>query len=120
MLNEASMEVMRKERAVRLMQPVERKKGEKAKASKSDTASWEGVDRDLFEELRSLRRDLASARRVPPYVIFSDATLRELAKRRPGTLSEMRQIYGIGDAKLKDLGQQFLDLIVGNQAQIPR
>jgi ATP-dependent DNA helicase RecQ len=114
LLNETSMEVMRKQKPVRLMQPVQRGKGEKAKASKSDTASWDGVDRDLFEELRAERKTLATERRVPPYVIFSDATLRELAKKRPKTLVEMRQIYGIGDAKLRDFGDRFLAIVTGN------
>lgn len=110
-LNSASLEVMKKERLVRLMQPVERKKGEKAKASKTDAASWEGVDRDLFEKLRTLRKNIASQRRVPPYVIFSDATLRELSRKRPRNLIEMRQIHGVGDAKLRDFGETFLELI---------
>lgn len=112
-LNEASMEVLRKQRTVKLMQPVQRQKGEKAKTSKSDTASWDGVDRELFDELRAVRKELATERRVPPYVIFSDATLRELAKRRPRTLSEMRQIYGIGDVKLRDFGDRFLAIVAG-------
>ncbi|MBX9689321.1 MAG: DNA helicase RecQ [Candidatus Obscuribacterales bacterium] len=110
-LNEKSWELMRKERSVKLMQPTQKKKGEKSKASKSEAGSWEGVDRDLFERCRQLRKEMAEERRVPPYVIFSDATLRELSKKKPRTLVEMRQIYGIGDAKLKDLGQHFLDLI---------
>jgi len=114
LLNELSMEVLRKQRSVRLMQPVERKKGEKAKKSKSDTSSWEGVDKDLFESFRALRRELATERRVPPYVIFSDATLRELAQKRPRTLVEMRQIHGVGDAKLRDFGEKFLQILTGN------
>jgi ATP-dependent DNA helicase RecQ len=108
------MEVLRKQRNVRLMQPVERKKGEKAKKSKSDTKSWEGVDKELFETFRTVRRDLATERRVPPYVIFSDATLREMAQKRPRTLAEMRQIHGVGDAKLRDFGEKFLQIITGN------
>lgn len=110
-LNNASMEVLRKQKKVLLSQPVERKKGERAKASKADTASWEGVDKQLFEEFRKLRREMATERRVPPYVIFSDATLRELARHRPTTLAKMRSIHGIGDTKLRDFGQQFLELI---------
>jgi len=45
---------------------------------------------------------------VPPYIIFSDATLRELARVRPSTLEKMRFVYGIGDAKLRDFGNHFL------------
>ncbi len=111
-LNAHSWEVMRGQRTVRLMQPLRRKKGDKPQKSKSDTVSWEGVDQALFEALRELRRQLADERQVPPYVIFSDATLRELARVRPSTLPGMRLIYGIGDAKLRDFGDKFLRSIV--------
>lgn len=111
-LNGAAWEVMRKQRNVRLLQPVRGKKGEQAVKYKTDTISWDGVDRDLFEELRALRKQLAQERQVPPYVIFPDATLRELSRIRPSTLKKMRQIYGIGDAKLSNFGQQFLDMLI--------
>ena len=110
-LNAASWEVMKGQRSVRLMQPVRRKKGEKAAKSEVDTASWEGVDEQLFEALRDLRRQLAQERGVPPYIIFSDATLRELARVRPSTLEKMHLIYGVGEAKLRDLGERFLQVI---------
>ncbi len=111
-LNAASWGVMRKERGVLLTQLVERKRGERAAQSEADVASWEGVDRELFEEMRNLRRSLAEVHKVPPYVIFSDATLRALARVRPSTLAVMRQCYGIGEHKLGEYGQKFLDLIV--------
>ncbi len=110
-LNDASWEVMRGSRSVRLVQLVRRKRGEKAARSKAEVVSWEGVDRDLFEALRSLRRTLASQRGVPPYVIFGDVTLRELARLRPTTPERMRTIYGVGDAKLRDFGARFLAVI---------
>ncbi len=111
-LNSTSWEVMRKQRNVRLLQPVRTKKGEQPSKSQTDTASWNGVDRDLFEEFRALRKQLAQERHVPPYIIFTDATLRELARNRPSSLGKMRQIYGVGDSKLRDFGQQFLDLLI--------
>src|SRR5262249_31593260 len=92
-------------------------KGEGVKKSKADTISWEGVDRDLFEALRELRRQLAQSRQVPPYVIFSDATLRELAQVRPATLEKMRLVYGVGDNKLHDFGERFLHEIATHCAQ---
>jgi ATP-dependent DNA helicase RecQ len=114
-LNEASWEVMRKQRQVRLIRPARRDKPEKAKA---EAISWEGVDRSLFEELRVLRRRVAEERSqaeghpVQPYLIFSDNTLRELARLRPSTLETMRQVHGIGDIKLRDLGKRFLQAIL--------
>jgi ATP-dependent DNA helicase RecQ len=110
-LNAASWEVMRGERSVRLMQPVRRKKGERPEKSKADTASWEGVDQELFDALRGLRKRLADERKVQPYIVFSDATLRELARVRPTTLDKMRAIYGIGVIKLRDFGDRFLKLV---------
>src|SRR5262249_55587626 len=116
-LNDKSWEVMKKQRPVRLLRPMQRQKGERAAQSKADTASWEGVDRVLFEELRRLRRDLARDQAVPPYVIFSDATLRELARRRPSTRERLRAVYGVGDKKLRDWGDLFLEAIVAHCRQ---
>jgi ATP-dependent DNA helicase RecQ len=110
-LNEASWEVMRGQRAVRLLQPVRRKKGAKAQKAEVDTSAWEGVDEELFETLRTLRRQLAEERRVPAYIIFSDSVLRQLARVRPSSLANMRMISGIGDAKLRDVGAQFLEAL---------
>ena len=69
------------------------------------------VDTSLFERLRALRRELAAQRGVPPYVIFSDATLLEMAARRPSTLAELAGIKGVGEKKLADLGETFLAAI---------
>lgn len=66
--------------------------------------SWDGVDRGLFEELRGLRTRLAVSRNLPPYIIFSDATLRALAKHRPSNAAGLKQIPGIGAKKLQDFG----------------
>jgi ATP-dependent DNA helicase RecQ len=110
-LTPAAWEVMRGERSVRLRQPVRREKEERPEKSRADTVSWEGVDHDLFEALRGLRKELAEQRRVPPYVIFSDATLRELARVRPSSLERMRAVYGIGATKLADFGARFLHLL---------
>ena len=110
-LTEGSWEVMRGQRDVRLVQLVRRKKGERAERSGADTVSWDGVDRELFETLRGVRSKLAEERGVPPYIIFNDSTLRELARVRPSSLERMRYISGIGDAKLRDYGERFLQLI---------
>jgi ATP-dependent DNA helicase RecQ len=118
-LNAASWEVMRGQRSVRLVQPVRRKKKEKTRA---EVVSWEGVDQSLFEALRRLRRQVAEERQVPPYIVFTDATLRQLAAVRPTTPERMRQVSGVGDAKLRDLGERFLEVIrqhVGAPASPP-
>jgi ATP-dependent DNA helicase RecQ len=105
-LTEKSRGVLRGDEPVRLVQ-VARKERRKKVAIES----WEGVDRELFETLRKVRREVASSRGVPPYVILGDRSLREIARARPKTLVELREIYGIGDKKLADLGPQILAVI---------
>ena len=88
--------------------PVKRARGRKpAKPSES----WEGIDQGLFEALRHCRQAIARERGVPPYVVFHDTTLRELARRRPSTQTELLEIHGIGARKADDLGPQFLEVI---------
>jgi ATP-dependent DNA helicase RecQ len=79
--------------------------------SRVETESWEGVDRDLFESLRALRLRLARARHVPPYVIFHDTTLRELARLKPSSVDALRHVYGMGAKKAEALGEDVLDVI---------
>jgi ATP-dependent DNA helicase RecQ len=78
------------------------------KRARVETEGWDGVDRDLFEELRVLRLEIARRRRVPPYVIFHDTTLREIARSKPKTKEELRHVYGVGDRKADDLGELVL------------
>jgi ATP-dependent DNA helicase RecQ len=111
-LNLASWEVMKgKITKVTLVQPVRKRSGEKVKQSRADQTSWQDVDRELFEALRKWRFDLAKETQKPPYVIFSDETLRQLARVRPSSLEKLRLIYGIGDAKLRTYGALVLGVI---------
>jgi ATP-dependent DNA helicase RecQ len=81
------------------------------KRSRVETEGWEGVDRGLFDELRVLRMEIARRRRVPPYVIFHDTTLREIARSKPKTKEELRHVYGVGDRKAEDLGELVLAVV---------
>src|SRR5688500_20222082 len=81
------------------------------KRSRVEPEGWDGVDRDLFEELRDLRLDIARRRRVPPYVIFHDTTLREIARAKPKTIEQLRHVYGVGDRKAADHGELILALV---------
>ena len=69
------------------------------------------VDRELFERLRHLRKSLADEQGVPPYVVFSDRTLHEMAIRKPLNSTDMLAITGVGEVKLARYGQDFLDII---------
>ncbi|HEX2253480.1 MAG TPA: DNA helicase RecQ [Thermoanaerobaculia bacterium] len=79
--------------------------------SKADAESWEGVDRPLFDTLRDLRLEIARERGVPPYVIFHDSMLRDMARVRPTTQAELLTVYGVGEKKAADLGPKFLGAI---------
>ena len=105
-LNDAAREVLRGNRAVQLLQPKA-----KVKKTRLDEKFWESVDSGLFEILRNLRRQLAAERGVPAYVLFSDATLRDMARVRPGSPGALLGIRGVGERKLADLGERFLEVI---------
>ena len=93
------------------------KKGETRTRSRAESESWEGVDRALFERLRGVRLDLARARGVPPYVIFHDATLREMARLRPSSIGSLMTVKGVGARKAEDLGGIFLETIRDHEGQ---
>jgi len=69
------------------------------------------VDASLFATLKSLRRELAQARNVPAYVVFSDASLQDMCRLRPKTPDDFIQVSGVGPKKLKDFGDVFLNAI---------
>ena len=69
----------------------------------------------MFEALRALRRDIAKAQGVPPYVIFHDATLREMAAARPTSLRALGDVNGVGQRKLDAYGAAFLEVLRGTE-----
>jgi len=92
----------------RLLRPAARQ--EKEQLSRQ-VDSWDGVDRGLFDKLRELRREHATRQQVPAYVIFSDASLRDMARKQPSSPAELLAVHGVGDKKLADLGDDFLACI---------
>jgi ATP-dependent DNA helicase RecQ len=105
-LNESSWEVLRGEREVRFLPTSTSKRGVRKTAI--DRESWEGVDPGLFESLRELRTEIARERGVPPYVIFGDVSLRDMARQRPADRESFLEIHGVGVKKLDDFGERFL------------
>lgn len=71
------------------------------------------VNNDLFEKLRKLRKKLADQAGMPAYIVFSDASLKEMVKYLPKNEAEFLKINGVGQAKLKRYGKQFLEVIGG-------
>jgi ATP-dependent DNA helicase RecQ len=88
--------------------------GARTRAAADAVASLAPADQTLFAALKALRLDLSRQQNVPPYVIFHDRTLRELAARRPLSLFAMSGISGIGQSKLDRYGQLFLEVISGH------
>ncbi len=100
--------VLRGEHTPTLLRPVSK---QSKKDRKLDPGAWDGVDRTLFERLRELRRKLATEQGVPAYIVFGDATLRDLARRRPSTVNQLLAVHGVGQKKCDDYGPQFLECI---------
>ena len=69
------------------------------------------VDKALFSRLAALRREIAEEQHVPPFIIFTNATLRDMAQKRPGTRAEMLRVAGMGTGKYDRYGRAFLDEI---------
>lgn len=76
------------------------------------------VNDELFEQLRQVRRELAESQGVPPFVIFSDRTLRELCTTMPTTLDEMLSVHGIGESKIEKYGEQFLSILIEHEDEV--
>lgn len=103
-LNESSWQVLRGERAVNVASTAKADTSRPADAGAAATADGDA----LFERLRVLRKRLADTQGLPPYVIFHDATLREMVARRPQTLSQFAGIRGVGEGKLARYGEEFI------------
>jgi ATP-dependent DNA helicase RecQ len=71
----------------------------------------------VFEKLRAWRAGAAKEQGVPAYVVFHDATLRQIAALAPSTLTQLAGVSGVGEAKLARYGQQILDVLHGPEGQ---
>ncbi len=80
-------------------------------STREATRPLNGTEKDLFEALRELRASIARERQLPAYMIFSDATLRDMAVRVPVNLTEFRRVSGVGQTKTTWYGQQFVERI---------
>jgi len=113
-LTETSAAVLRREREVPMRREPERApKARAAKATKTSTPPVELSDEAtaIFEKLRTWRSATAKEAGVPPYVVFHDKTLREIATLVPSSLEELSTVSGVGESKLAKYGQQILDAL---------
>ena len=106
-VTEAGWEVLRGETTPALVRH-RRPKATPRGRTRAEAESWEGVDTGLFEALRQVRTEVAAERGVPPYVVFHDRALRDMARLKPATEDQLRQVYGVGERKAAELGPRFL------------
>ncbi|MBA1145542.1 DNA helicase RecQ [Ectothiorhodospiraceae bacterium WFHF3C12] len=106
-LDERCRALLRGEETVRLRW----EKGRQRSRATQRRSTVSAEDQPLWEALRAHRRHLAESEGVPPYVIFHDATLQEMAARRPGTLDALAGISGVGQYKLDRYGEEFIAVI---------
>ena len=108
-LTEAARPLLKGEQGFEIRKPA-RKKKKRLKAGRGSIVLT-GHEADLFERLRAWRADTARERNVPAYVIFHDATLQEIAERKPQSLDALGTVSGIGDRKLEAYGPQILGVL---------
>ncbi len=108
-ITDEGWKLLRGEATPKLLRPAAATKEKRKAAVISD--SWDGVDRGLFDVLRDLRRAKADAMSVPAYIVFSDTSLRDMARRRPTTIAGFHSVKGVGEKKLADFGQEFITCI---------
>src|SRR5437899_3782518 len=106
-LTEAGWAALRERKQITLTKPYDVQEKKRSKRLVGESECYEA----LFERLRVLRRQIADERDVPAYVIFSDVSLREMARAYPTTKAEFGRISGVGQQKVRDFGEPFTTAI---------
>lgn len=104
-LNAASWQVLRKQLPVQIAVP------EQLKDSRTDSAETSAEAAGLLAQLRSLRKRLADQQGIPPYIVFTESTLRDMAQRMPRSLAQFGRVSGVGSRKLAQYGEVFVEAI---------
>jgi len=94
-----------------------RESAQRGLTTSGSTTSGSTPDDALFEHLRALRKRLADENGLPPYVIFHDSTLREMAKHMPLDLDQFADLPGVGQAKLARYGERFIAALREHRAR---
>jgi len=115
LVTDEGVRALKEQRRFEFAKPRVLQKASRARKSGAQPTA-DSYEQGLFEELRRLRKRIADDQGVPPYVVFSDATLRELAAKTPSTLEEFRAIGGVGDVKLERYGDAFVAAIGAYQS----
>lgn len=109
-LNSTAYGVLNGQKSVTIKRSIPK---QSAKASSNKDIKGASADRELFEVLRGIRKDLADQQGVPPFVIFSDATLKDMCRKCPTTAEQMLSVSGVGAFKLDKYGERFINAITG-------
>ncbi|MDN7013232.1 DNA helicase RecQ [Methanoculleus sp. FWC-SCC3] len=112
-LNERSQAILSGDECVRFSRPGSSKTRNRGKTDRGERP----FDSSLFEELRSVRKRLAEDLDIPPYMVFHDRALKEIARRYPETLEEFAAIPGVGDAKLQQFGEIIIFTVRGYRSR---
>jgi ATP-dependent DNA helicase RecQ len=105
--------LLKGERTIELRRELPTPRGTRERKRRETIAIEDAGDRSLFEALRAKRMELARAQGVPPFVIFADRSLIEMATKRPTSLAELAEVHGVGQAKLARYGETFLGILAG-------
>ncbi len=121
-LTEACLPILQGKETFEVLELGKRDKATKSRGSQASGSSGEDgeavdYDRALFDRLRALRKTLAQRQSIPPYMVFSDKTLHEMCRQQPKTLSALREIAGVGDAKRDKYGIEFVQEIRGYEGK---
>ena len=106
-ITQKGLQVLKGNETPQLLKPAEKP----ARVSRVVEDSWEGVDKGLFETLRKLRTTIARKKRIPAYVVFGDAALRDMARLRPSNNDGLLEVKGIGEKKSRQYGDTVLATI---------
>jgi ATP-dependent DNA helicase RecQ len=114
-LNETSWKVLRSQQSVELIRfeafEVKRARQQAESEAAAPKTKREIIRDDFFEVLRRLRKSIAESENIPPFVVFSDATLSDMAQKRPTSQAQMLRVSGVGQAKMDRYGQAFINKI---------
>ncbi|MBB6004218.1 DNA helicase RecQ [Arcicella rosea] len=121
-LNNASWAILKEGRKVQLVRyrPFEEKQAEREANIPKEKSKREIIKDELFERLRVLRKQIADEKNIPPFVVFSDATLSDMAQKKPLNQLEMFNVSGVGEQKYRQFGEVFLKEIGDFLKTIPK
>jgi len=121
-LSESGLSALKERQPIHLVKPIAPPKEKRSRDEKRrrDLAAGFDYDEVLFDKLRRLRKQIADDRSLPAYIVFSDVSLRQMARYYPTTEIEFARINGVGEKKLADFGRAFIELIASYLEKNPR